>query len=324
MSAITRGLSGLVTSLAATVMFSSASYAGEAPPQPGNRTEQREGSGKKETVEDKIRGLEKKEDKTGQEFYDLSELYRQNNQSDRVQRTLTSACSALEAELQKTATAPGYDKLADWHGRIGEARKEDVARTRVIELLKDKDDKTADDYILLAENYFHKNENDKAGTAAREAVRLAPKNSKAHNELGVFHYDSKDYTKAEQDYRTAIRLDATNSMAHNNLGLLLLDQKKYDEARRELETAIRLEPNNGMAHINLGRIYHRQKNYREAVDKYLTAIRINPNNASAHNNLGATYHAQGKKREALREFRRTLEIDPDHKTAKAWVRYLNK
>ena len=57
------------------------------------------------------------------------------------------------------------------------------------------------------------------------AVAAHPRNTVAHNSLGLALYDKKDLDGALAAYREAIRLDPKDSTAHNNLGLVLYDKE---------------------------------------------------------------------------------------------------
>jgi len=57
-----------------------------------------------------------------------------------------------------------------------------------------------------------------AGTALREAVRLAPEDSAAHSALGLWYEALGNAIQAEHEYRAALSVDPNNTEALTGLG----------------------------------------------------------------------------------------------------------
>ncbi len=106
---------------------------------------------------------------------------------------------------------------------------------------------------------------------------------------------------AEKEYREAIRIKPDYTVAHNNLGILLYDLKRYEDAEKEYREAIRIKPDDAAAHNNLGILLYDLKRYEDAEKEYREAIRIKPDDAAAHGNLGILFSKTGKSEEAKKE-----------------------
>ena len=98
----------------------------------------------------------------------------------------------------------------------------------------------------------------------------------------------KDYDGAERVYRECLRIDPRHSMAHNNLGNLLKNHKKdIAGAEREYQLAIKLDPNNAMVHWNLSTLLEKRGDLRGAIDAVKGYIAAgNPDNDGEQRRAG--------------------------------------
>jgi Tfp pilus assembly protein PilF len=152
---------------------------------------------------------------------------------------------------------------------------------------------------------------DQAIAAYREAIRLDPDLSMAHNNLGVALSDKGQLDEAMPLYRKAIQLDANNALPHFNLGRLLQQKGQFDEALDAYREAIRRDPSRADAHFLLGVILHEKGQTDEALAAYQKAIEHDPQLAGAHWNIGAILAEKGQFDEAKAAFDKARKIDPD-------------
>jgi Tfp pilus assembly protein PilF len=108
----------------------------------------------------------------------------------------------------------------------------------------------------------------------REAIRLKPNYSAAHNGLGRALARRGDVPGAMQAFREAIRLEPDSSMSHSNLGAMLMQEGYLQGAQQELQDAIRLKPDNALAHHNLGLLFQRLGNWNGAMKEFQEACRF--------------------------------------------------
>jgi tetratricopeptide (TPR) repeat protein len=89
----------------------------------------------------------------------------------------------------------------------------------------------------------------------RRHVQLDPKNSGAHQQLGVFLYRQKRYDMAAEQFEMAIELDASNTLAYYDLGMLCHQAGRLEAAHRWLSQGLKIDPTNpnlraGLAKLN--------------------------------------------------------------------------
>jgi len=81
-----------------------------------------------------------------------------------------------------------------------------------------------------------------AMAAYREAMALAPDDATVWNNLGVLHYDQKEWAQAEKAFRRAIGLDERYGDAWYGLARALLGQGRDVEAAEALHACLNVEP----------------------------------------------------------------------------------
>ncbi len=84
-----------------------------------------------------------------------------------------------------------------------------------------------------------------------EALRLAPGDVTALNELGVVQLRRKKPEAAQNALLAALQMDVDNAETHHNLGLVYYTLGKVEPAVTHFEQAIRLSPDNEHARHNL-------------------------------------------------------------------------
>jgi protein O-GlcNAc transferase len=122
--------------------------------------------------------------------------------------------------------------------------------------------------------------------------------------------------------QNALRLDPRLSIAHSNLGLVYSWQGRQDEAMVCFQNALRLDPDDTEAYISLSKIFTNQGRLDEALVCLQEALRIKPDSARAHNNLGIAQMFKGLLDEALASLRETLRLDPDYASAHSNLLFL--
>jgi Flp pilus assembly protein TadD len=129
--------------------------------------------------------------------------------------------------------------------------------------------------------------------------------------------DPRVLEQASAEYREALRLKPDFSQAHNNLASTLLDLGRFDEADAEYREALRLKPDDPEVRTNLGLVSQRRGNdlqstgrLDEAMAAYREALRLNPSDSEAHHNLGTALARLGRLEEAAGEYEATIRINP--------------
>lgn len=156
-----------------------------------------------------------------------------------------------------------------------------------------------------------------AGERFREALKLNPRNSKAHVTLGNTLEAAGNDDEAMSHYTEAVRLDPTSANGHVNIGNIFLKRNDHERAVAELQLALASEPKNLYAHYNLGQSYLAQGKLPEALAHLIEVQRQSPDNATLCFLLGKVNERLGRRSEAVRYYKEALRIRPDHAEAKA-------
>ena len=98
--------------------------------------------------------------------------------------------------------------------------------------------------------------------------------------------------EAVRSLREAIRIQPELSEAHDMLGAELALDGKFPEAQAEFEEVVRLQPNYAEGHLNLGIALARQGRFADAVTQFHDALRLEPQNRKAQEFLAAIEQMQ--------------------------------
>jgi len=146
--------------------------------------------------------------------------------------------------------------------------------------------------------------------ANQNAVKLAPQDAEAHNNLAITLAELKRLDEAQASYKKAIELKSDFPEAYNNRGAVLLELNSLEDARFCFTRAIELKPEFAEAHNHLGLALKHLEQLEEGVESFRRAIALNPEYAAAHNNLGDSLKEIGRVEEAMESFRQALAIEP--------------
>lgn len=124
-------------------------------------------------------------------------------------------------------------------------------------------------------------------TLWQDVVAKSPAKARGYGALGHAFQRAGRLQEAEQSYRSAIRLAPTDHIALNNLAAIYLKQQRYQEASTALERSITLAPATAAAHFNLGLARGRLGNWQQAEAAFAEALRLKPDYREAAANLAA-------------------------------------
>ncbi|MFO0723792.1 MAG: tetratricopeptide repeat protein [Myxococcota bacterium] len=153
-----------------------------------------------------------------------------------------------------------------------------------------------------------------ARTAARQAVRIDKDNAYAWNLAGRVAMADSSWERAESAFKQAVELAPTDPMIHNNLGLLYILMKKPEAAVDSLEASAELYGDEVpyFVHNNLGLAYEQAGRLEDAQDAFESAAVANPDYARAQVNLQRVLKRMASVVERDARARRTaaLELRP--------------
>ncbi len=198
-----------------------------------------------------------------------------------------------------------HQKLADIHGGRGQAlEKQGNKEAGGKELAR------ANDELLLARQAYEL------------ALKRHPDSADLHNYYGELIFDRFDeQEQGVAEWKKAIELDDRQSRAHNNLGIFLCHNGAYAEGLAALDKAVLLEPDNADYQYNLAQTYFVnwpqvmqirkwtvKELYDAAMDASRTAVKLAPNDFDLAVDYARNFFMAGQ-----------MEITPDWDgAAKAW------
>lgn len=143
--------------------------------------------------------------------------------------------------------------------------------------------------LLVDGNALHAQHQDgKAIERYREAARLAPRDERPHDELGLLYLDQKHGDDAAREFQEALRLNPDSPIAL--AGLALAHRLKGDLAKaQQFESSLDAKFPTADGQLELAEFYTRYNFYVEAIRHYGKVLQMEPNQATAHNNLAWLY-----------------------------------
>ena len=125
-------------------------------------------------------------------------------------------------------------------------------------------------------------------------------------------------------WEDVIKKAPRNIRAHNNLGNAYLAKGFIDKAIEHYLVALNLKPDYVEAHNNLGTAYSSKGFTDKAIEHYLVALNLKPDYAEAHINLGLIYIERKRIDKARKEFQMALQTNPDMDKARQYLELINK
>lgn len=142
------------------------------------------------------------------------------------------------------------------------------------------------------------------------AIQYSPGSFRAHNELGVIHFERQQFDRAIRHFQQAIAINPAFDQAYDNLGTAYDHVGELDQAIASHKTALQLNPYNPKTYNNLGNAYFKSNQLDKAIEAYQRALQLNPQYKAVYNNLGAVYYRKGEFDQAKAFWEKALKIDP--------------
>lgn len=149
--------------------------------------------------------------------------------------------------------------------------------------------------LSLAIDALEKDALENAESAARAAVRTAPRSAVTHNVLGVVLDRQGRPDEALVEFNTAVKLDPTFVGARNNIARLLAERGKKNEAIQEFERILSIRPSHVHAHYNLGVLYESVGDLGKSAQHFSQALSFSPEDLQiALGFINVAYRAERK------------------------------
>jgi Flp pilus assembly protein TadD len=160
---------------------------------------------------------------------------------------------------------------------------------------------------------LHSGRLDDAIVELKEALKMAPDNPSAHNNLaGALAIRDGLTREVVNHYQEALRIDPNHLNAHRNLGVYLFQNDRPREASVHFERMLEIQPTNVVARIHLARILAAQGQAEGAIAHYEKILEMDPANVVALGGLSDLLVGKGRWSEAVGRLRTALEVQPDN------------
>ncbi|HAR36786.1 MAG TPA: hypothetical protein DCR87_07810 [Acidobacteria bacterium] len=185
----------------------------------------------------------------------------------------------------------------------------------------------ADKAFLKANEYYNKQDYEKAAAGFQEAIGLSPNNWAYHFNLGLAYKKLNKLAEARESFARAVELNPDSFSANKEMGELLARESEFEKAAGYYRKAVSLSPNDPDAHYNLGVCLVNLGQSEEAQCHFQKAVELKPDYAEAYFQLGSIYISQNKKEEAIASLEKFIELAPQHEKAalaRQLLEYLKK
>ena len=171
--------------------------------------------------------------------------------------------------------------------------------------------------VALAILTFDRNEDYRSEVSIwRDTAVKAPRNQRAHNNLGLALATSGQFDEAEIQFQAAVDLKPDYADAYSNLGAMLVRNGRVDGAMAAYRKALEYQPDSEAAHRNLGMALAGRQQWDEAIAHYRKALEIKPGSSEVHNDLGMALVGRGQLDEAIVHFQQAVETQPGNVEAR--------
>lgn len=175
--------------------------------------------------------------------------------------------------------------------------------------------------ILKGNEFVQKKNYDDAIKEYEKAVKIDPKNAKAHLLIGLTYANKGNLDKALKFTQYALMLEKSYP-AFSNLGLIYANKGEYQNAIDAYQSAVELNPKSANAWYQLGRLHAGISNFKESITAYKKALELNPQLDNAYLGLGSAYYWSGDKASALEQVKqlRALKIKDKADQLETWIK----
>lgn len=153
-------------------------------------------------------------------------------------------------------------------------------------------------------------------------TKLDPQNAENFFQVGSIYEQQNRYDLALGFMQKCAMLDKKHAKAHAEIGLMLYRTKQFNEAKKEIDMAIKLSPDTYTSYYYLGKILKDAKDLQGAIKSFEKAQRDPELKQKAIIEHGSCFMIAGRIDNALVDFQRAIELDKDNSQAETlYARY---
>ncbi|MCR5252257.1 MAG: tetratricopeptide repeat protein [Treponema sp.] len=140
-------------------------------------------------------------------------------------------------------------------------------------------------------------------------TKMEPNNAENFYQAGRIYELQNRYDIALGFMQKAAMLDKKHAKAHAEIGLMLYRTKQFEAARKEIDTAIKLSPENYFSYYYLGKILKDQKDLNSAIKAFEKAQRDPEVRQKALIEHGSCFMVANRYDNAAMDFQRAIDLD---------------
>jgi tetratricopeptide (TPR) repeat protein len=151
---------------------------------------------------------------------------------------------------------------------------------------------------------------DQAGQKTHlEALTAAfPRDERALNTLGAFHFGRQEYEQAIAAYQKAIAINPDFSQPYNQMGYALRFLDRNEEAEKIFRKYIELIPDNPNPYDSYAELLMKLGRFDESIASYRKALSVNDHFVASYIGIGLNQIYQGKPQQARETFAQLEKI----------------
>ncbi len=143
-------------------------------------------------------------------------------------------------------------------------------------------------------------------------TKLDPTNAENFYQVGRIYEQQNRYDLALGFMQKCAMIDKKHAKAHAEIGLMLYRTKQFNEAKKEIDIALKLSPDTYSSYYYLGKILKDAKDLQGAIKAFEKAQRDPDVKQKAIIEHGSCYMLAGRNDNALVDFQRAIELDKDN------------
>ena len=143
-------------------------------------------------------------------------------------------------------------------------------------------------------------------------TKLDPQNADNFFQVGQIYEQQNRYDIALGFMQKCAMLDKKHAKAHAEIGLMLYRTKQFGEAKKEIDMAIRLSPETYSSYYYIGKILKDGKDIQGAIKAFEKAQRDQDVKQKAIIEHGSCYMMANRLDNAIVDFQRAIELDKDN------------
>ncbi len=153
-------------------------------------------------------------------------------------------------------------------------------------------------------------------------TKLEPRNAENYFNCGQIYEQQNRYDVALGFMQKAAFLDKRHAKAHAEIGLMMYRTKNYSEAKKEIDISLRLNPENYSAYYYLGKILKDAKDLQGAIKAFEKAQRDPEVKQKSIIEHGSCYMMANRLDNASLDFIRAVELDKNNENPETlYARY---